>query len=227
MKTLAAISALTVVGSIAFAAGQSRQAPIAGDEQPVEFVTAMSGGGSCDQFALPEDPWFAPVLNQIQACPGFPSLPSTFTTDSLQQDVNGDGKTDYFYAVISTNLSTTSSFNWVVAHQTYDTVVGTQSRERFVAVLSRQTVLNALLQVYPGTSSTFINKRLWRDMDGDGDMDFVMTFTTSSGGSPIQGWFENIGYEKSDPPVAADLNQDGAVDGVDLGMLLSAWGTVD
>jgi hypothetical protein len=38
-------------------------------------------------------------------------------------------------------------------------------------------------------------------------------------------WFENIGYEKPIPPLAADLNGDGWVNGLDLGLLLGAWGT--
>jgi hypothetical protein len=37
-------------------------------------------------------------------------------------------------------------------------------------------------------------------------------------------WFENIGYEASQPPLAADLNGDGQVNGADLGLLLVAWG---
>lgn len=225
MKTPAIISALTVVGSIAFAAGQSqtsRVIPV--EEMPLEGemppMMAM-GAGSCDQFALPETPWFAPVLRPIQVCwGGISYLPTSFWIDSVQQDVNGDGKTDYFYAVLATNV-VTSSFNWVIAHQTYDS--GEDRRERFVSVLGRQTVADALFQAYPGTTSVVIDGRMWRDMDDDGDLDIVIRFKNSSGGGVIQGWFENIGYEKPNPPLAADLNQDGTVDGIDLGMLLAAW----
>jgi hypothetical protein len=42
-------------------------------------------------------------------------------------------------------------------------------------------------------------------------------------GEARQAWFENIGYEKPPPPLAADLNQDGDVNGIDLGLLLAAW----
>jgi hypothetical protein len=69
-------------------------------------------------------------------------------------------------------------------------------------------------------------------MDGDGDLDIcclaqVDTVFESGDGADTYRviWFENIGYEKSPPPLAADLNRDGNVDGVDLGLLLAAWGS--
>jgi hypothetical protein len=63
-------------------------------------------------------------------------------------------------------------------------------------------------------------------MDGDGDLDLV-TFIQHGASSPtseVNCFFENIGYEKPAPPLAADINRDGRVDGADLGMLLIAWG---
>ena len=59
-------------------------------------------------------------------------------------------------------------------------------------------------------------------MDGDGDLDYLVVLSLSSGRRQV--WFENTGFEKPAPPVAADLNRDGRVDGADLGMLLIAWG---
>jgi hypothetical protein len=63
-------------------------------------------------------------------------------------------------------------------------------------------------------------------MDSDGDLDLVVIVDIEAGSATrLDGWFENIGYEKPTPPLAADLNRDGSVDGVDLGILLAAWGT--
>jgi hypothetical protein len=80
----------------------------------------------------------------------------------------------------------------------------------------------------------------WIDADLDGDLDLVLTVTVRRrhrspgefGGcgwvtqtfSERTFWMENIGYEKPAPPLAADLNRDGQVDGADLGLLLVAWG---
>jgi hypothetical protein len=68
----------------------------------------------------------------------------------------------------------------------------------------------------------------WRDMDGDGDLDYIVwvsAFTfNSTVGTNGQIWFENVGYEKPAPPLAADINRDGRVDGADLGLVLVSWG---
>jgi hypothetical protein len=86
----------------------------------------------------------------------------------------------------------------------------------------------------------------WLDCDGDGDLDLTLRadrlewgygccWPCCGFGSPqpqprweligtTNFWLENIGFEKPVPPVAADLNRDGQVDGADLGMLLFAWG---
>lgn len=81
----------------------------------------------------------------------------------------------------------------------------------------------------------------WADCDGDGDLDLVLRLTAYhrprgivSGvcqevdpiGYPIDRyhWLRNVGFERASPPIAADLNRDGSVDGVDLGILLASWG---
>ena len=81
----------------------------------------------------------------------------------------------------------------------------------------------------------------WADCDGDGDLDLVLRLTAYhrprrivSGicqevepiGYPIDRyhWLRNVGFEKRSPPLAADLNHDGKVDGADMGLLLYAWG---
>ena len=73
-----------------------------------------------------------------------------------------------------------------------------------------------------------IRAKGWRDIDFDGDLDLIaeatLEFQGLSGYFGLDIWFENIGYEVSQPPRAADLNNDGIVDGADLGILLSVWG---
>lgn len=64
-----------------------------------------------------------------------------------------------------------------------------------------------------------------RDMDLDKDLDLVVTFAGTTGaGNHIWGllWVENTGYEYN-PPLAADVNGDGTVNGIDLASVLTAW----
>ena len=52
-------------------------------------------------------------------------------------------------------------------------------------------------------------------MDADGDLDLIGSFYD-------QGfWIENT--VKANPPLAADINRDGVVDGKDLASVLAAW----
>lgn len=85
----------------------------------------------------------------------------------------------------------------------------------------------------------------WLDCDDDGDLDLVLraerleygygccwpccSLTIMPGWrviGTVSFWLENIGYERPAPPLAADLNHDGVVDGADLGILLNAWGAL-
>jgi hypothetical protein len=60
------------------------------------------------------------------------------------------------------------------------------------------------------------------DMDGDGDLDLIVEVWSYDGKSqgPVV-WIENT--VKANPPLAADINRDGVVDGLDLASVLAAW----
>lgn len=227
MKTPAIISALTVVGSIAFAAGQSQTVRVMPDEEkPLEGemppMMAM-GAGSCDYGALPQDNWFSPVLRPITMCPGSDQASYWSREVASRTDVNGDGSVEFFWVVTGSNIFAPSNLDTVLMRQTYE-VVGGVTYERWVSCLRRQVAADALRQTYPQVTYGTIGSVVWRDMDADGDADLVVRFQSGGGnGVPLSGWFENIGYEKPDPPLAADINQDGAVNGDDLGLLLAAW----
>jgi len=65
-----------------------------------------------------------------------------------------------------------------------------------------------------------------RDMDADGDLDLVARADRPPTGSPWITerrffWIENT--VKANPPLAADINRDGVVDGKDLASVLAAW----
>jgi hypothetical protein len=96
-------------------------------------------------------------------------------------------------------------------------------------ILRGSVVAQPVLERFPGcwTVSAYLFECL-RDMDEDGDLDVVVFCTARNRDESIRGtmsfWIENTGYEKPAPPIAADINGDGRVDGADLGMLLVAWG---
>ncbi len=84
----------------------------------------------------------------------------------------------------------------------------------------------AIQQWFPSAANARIYVIGWRDMDTDGDLDlaaYLQIDPGSSSGTNVNVYFENIGFERP-PPLAADLNQDGYVNGLDLGLLLGQWG---
>jgi hypothetical protein len=234
MKTPAIIASLTVAGSIAFAAGQritdAERHPVSPSQ-----VNAIVSPFNCAPTAVA---WFEPRLQSLNV------ICSAIGRQALYSaDVNADGLVDYFHAeegtvVLVENGVPLSNPARGLFHST-TTRLGGGVAFNLVQVLGfNQDVGTRLIEANPGLSNAWIdyfssasspNDRTsgWRDCDEDGDLDLVVTVRLFFGSGSMEYrpmWFENIGYEKPAPPIAADINGDGRVDGADLGLLLVAWG---
>jgi hypothetical protein len=251
MKTPAIIASLTIVGSIAYAAGQG----VAGKQSPAmprgtrahsmqQEMPAMAGiakGAEAD--CPPGDPlgWLSQVPQIIQCATNANSF--LVAVNGSAVDVNGDGVLEYYGRVpfdgtdivingIPSQATQSLWFNRI----DHSTQLPTAIRDSLEVV--PPSLGQWVLATFPAATSASVsladvvdwnfgtNISGWRDMDGDGDLDYLARLYVAEGASSftMQIWFENIGFEKPAPPVAADLNRDGRVDGADLGMLLVAWG---
>jgi hypothetical protein len=257
MKTPAIIASLTVVGSIAFAAGQqampmqpSRMMAPA-NPRAAEFVDARPDGsahresaspsnrfiGECD---LPSNPWFDPQPIRLLNCDGTTmrrSLAEYIGVSSLGcADVNSDGSEESFFCQFggATFPSGSEAATYLVRRlPSANAAGGTQLRgER---VLRIDTSLAPFVeQIFADLPIEFggIEPIGWTDIDGDKDLDLVckvkVHYDDPELGNPVNEvdfiWFRNTGFQHTNQ-FAADLNHDGKVDGADLGLLLTAWGT--
>ena len=248
MKTPAIIATATIVGSIAYAAGQGG----AGKQSPVnpsgtlahsmQEETTSVAGIAADCPSGESLVWFSENPRVVPCANGSTSQP--FVTARLihgASDVNGDGVDEYLGLfgspdVIVNGTPTIASAKIWINRTNQTTGAPTQIRDEVTVV---PVNFGAWVQAtYPGTTQASVRmadgdgpygmdlSAGLRDMDGDGDLDYLTILYRESDGfsSLSQVWFENIGYEKPAPPIAADLNRDGKVDGADLGMLLVAWG---
>ncbi len=227
MKTAAIIASLTVVGSLAFAAGKgdSPQPSLPVSERPdAAGRTPVAAAAATCQTTAGES-WFSPVFHPItfnSGCAGFFSNGQAFNF----ADVNGDGLMDYFAYINGQCIGKGVPYSGCLLARSTMSEQGNQTVAEFTCVMDAALMAESILQRYPQTTYAVWNPGGWRDMDSDGDLDLVVIVDIEAGSATrLDGWFENIGYEKPTPPLAADLNRDGSVDGVDLGILLAAWGT--
>ena len=247
MKTAAIIASLTVAGSIAFAAVQvgagnqmasarsARSTSQAGTLSEAPYLNRVVS--DCSSGSQPRR-WFTTV-HPIGDCAAQLFQPNHLNGlncwTSLQADIDGDGRPE----LMAVDGCGTPLINWgipapvqplfKVASLTAPAGIGTAT---FSEVMDSAALIEFVGSHFKGVSPCetygFI-QITFLDVDGDGDQDaiggidgpFEECFFNKRFGYV---WIENTGYEKPAPPVAADLNRDGQVDGADLGMLLFAWG---
>jgi hypothetical protein len=201
----------------------SHSLPAVGGDHDFTKPPALSS--SCDG---PPQHWLALSPSLFQVCDGatyyFPALGS-----SGRFDINGDGALEFveclsqFEPLWGGQTQTVADVAWESVLEVSDTVPLARKR----SVFRPGTATGAAIRdQFP----TAVNARIyvigWRDMDADGDLDlaaYLQVDPGSSSGSNVNIYFENIGFERP-PPLAADLNQDGYVNGLDLGLLLGQWG---
>lgn len=247
MKTPAIIASLTVVGSLAFAAATPSGTTPTRSQQRTESEDATRGSqipsnlsaGPC----VPQSAdWFVATPRTIGRCinPAFESLPPNYHSGLVGVvplgacDVNNDGESEFFdgvgeVPVFGFSSGTTSH---PILLKSEEQAVGTSTLLAHTVLLrSSEALALALRSIQPSVNMTDFTLQPygWRDMDRDGDHDLVCVFAFRGFGSSnffkMDIWFENIGYEKPAPPLAADINRDGRVDGADLGLVLVSWGT--
>ncbi len=253
MKTPAVIATLTVAGSLAFAAGQQsggKQSVIVPSGALAHSMLAQMP--QAQLMAQPDCPptltasWFAPTPRLLEC--NTPYGLNLATIRGNAADINGDGRLDFWQ---SSRSSVLAVFNGRPYSATEDgpasgvltvsevgniggsyrvqqltvSIFAASIGEWCLANLPSPGAPNRMVRIYlyETGQAELIAWSGWRDIDEDGDLDFVCRATDDATWN-AQIWFENIGYEKPAPPVAADINGDGRVDGADLGLLLVAWG---
>jgi hypothetical protein len=229
MKTPAIIASLTVVGSIAYAAGSQG---VSGKQSPVmprgsqahsmqEEMPQMRMTDGCTQGA--DKNWFTTVHDfgprGYSPCTPLGQYLATDWDSAQPSDVNGDGKLEYLLGLsggfIENGIVTGLQFCLQEITRTPAGISTTLCR-----VASTDALADAVRNWDPNVQ--YVSVRCWlRDMDGDGDLDLIVERRYSS--TDWWCWMENTGFQH-DNRVAADLNDDGIVDGNDLGNLLAAWG---
>ena len=226
MKTPAIIATLTVVGSLALAAGKGdepqRKHTAEGSPSVMSYAMAGAADGTCQTTA--GDSWFSPVFHPITSNSGCAGVFSN--SQALNSaDVNGDGMMDYFAYINGQCIGEGVPYSGCLLARSTMSRHGAKTGAEFTCIMDAALMAKAILKRYPQTAYAVWYPGGWRDMDSDGDLDLVIVLQTEVGsGARLDGWFENIGFERPIPPLAADLNQDGNVDGVDLGLLLASWG---
>jgi hypothetical protein len=223
MKTPAIIASLTVVGSLAYAAGSQGTA---GKQPPVmpsgtqahsmqeEVPPSVQMAEECSQGA--DKNWFT-TGHLLPPCA---TIAGTWVGGPV--DINGDGRLETLignqngwnggYMIVANGSASTVDF--ISLHEC-STENGTYSQS-ITSVLRGQAGEYFLSQV--PTADSALAYFYLRDMDGDGDLDLIADAFV------LRFWLENTGFQHTNQ-VAADINRDGRVDGADLGLVLVSWGT--
>lgn len=280
MKTPAIIASLTVVGSIAYAAGSQG---VAGKQPPLmpsgsqahsmqeempqsEGILASASsnnfpqGLAADQCAIGEPlRWFRKVYRLPPCFAQRWSQSSLLQRGHVVADIDRDGTDDHLLTMHFRdngngcepthtdqvewggevfNCQSASGPDYPFLWKPATSRIGGKVTLTLQPVLSIQNISEALLigDLEDGTvdySFAVSSLRLMDlfDLDGDGDLDLlvymVVYVSPIEGGPPQEDWTGMFWLENNaipNPPIAADLNRDGRVDGADLSLLLYAWG---
>jgi hypothetical protein len=242
MKTPAIIASLTVAGSIAFGAGQQsggKQPPSTPSEAQVHSMQEELPQAQLMACQPQSEDWFSLVPHQIGRCisASAPQINPSGKVGTLPLgacDVNGDGALEFFDNVgeipIISETGAEMSLPVLLRSSPQQYPNGSVLMTHTVILGDSAALTSALRQLEPSTNMVYgyLQPIGWRDMDQDGDQDLICVYRYSGFGGVQFAWqdiwFENVGFEKAAPPVAADLNGDGQVNGADLGLLLVAWG---
>ena len=223
MKTPAIIASLTVVGSIAYAAGQGgagKQPPMmpsgsqahSMQEEMPQTRSQMTGG--CTEGATLN--WFT-VVHDASAADDCVGEGFSFWSERLlrlKEDVNQDGQPDGFFSGFGFQPGSDPN-------QPIFTRVVFQMKNSSNPVL-QQTLLraNVIIQFLGTTNWNYIFPMGLVDMDDDGDLDLLVQ--VEIGPQPHSLCVENTGFQHT-THLTGDLDGDGKVNGSDLGTLLSNW----
>ena len=183
--------------------------------------------------ACPDEPIFAPTPRIIGRSCGiaYPinGTGQVWTGPSVQPlaaDVDGDGQVEYFtngdWRVISGGTPRPIAPLLLESRVIPDGPQGVVEEQ--IPVLSTAGLAQIFIDTMGvGIEDVHAYPMGWRDFDGDGDLDLSVLLRNVSVGGSLAVWFENIARPAT-PRIAADINDDGRVDGADLGLLLFAWG---
>lgn len=227
------IAAGSAVAAIAFAAPPRapREAKTPADRPAPPQVRASGPSGQC-VTGDPRD-WFGPP-QLLAACDtrlqGVLPLQGDLYSATSHADVNGDGTHEYFarpgydeLGAIIADGEDQPGFALYEHEVTMQTGQIVQTRHGLVPNGPVASVIRANVS---DVQSAVLGTGGFRDLDGDGDLDLVMSiwvYLWDKNSANVDMWFENTGMPAS-LRSRADLNRDGRVSGADLGLLVGEWG---
>lgn len=197
-----------------------------GDAQPADGDVAWNSNVSVPCGQHDEPAWFGAVRD-------FPTcglnIPETrIGLDPAAADVNGDGILEYFefdeyFGVGTLTADGAATPSRVVISRSKSRLNNGVTEVTRAPLLSTAPLSAFLLQAANARNASG-GFAFWRDVDGDHDLDLVISWADYNSNPPRDGavWIENIGFQRN-ATLQGDLNGDGRVSGQDLGILIGNW----